>query len=330
MPSTPLVSVVTPVYNGEAYLRECIESVLRQSYTCWEYIIVNNCSTDRTLAVAQEYARRDPRIRVCSNDTLLDIISNHNKAFSLISTASAYCKVVSADDWLFPECIERMVELARSHPAIGMVGSYQLSGGVEKWYLRTYGLPYHSTVVPGREIGRKQLLRKLDVLGNPTSNLYRSDLVRSASSFYPNSSAEADVSACFEFLRDTEFGFVHQVLSYERLHEVRMTTTSECLNAYLSSRLSDLLRYGPNYLTSEELEGSVRELLKQYYQFLAIAAVNFRDQRFWDYHRRRLKELGYPLDILKLASAISMKIFDLLLNPKCTVERALRRVKKRV
>ncbi len=330
MPNAPLVSVVTPVYNGELFLRECIESVLAQTYSCWEYIIVDNCSTDRTLAIAQEYSRREPRIRICSNDTLLDIISNHNKAFSLISPASAYCKVVSADDWLFGECIERMVTLAEIHPTIGMVGSYQLSGGAEKWYLRTYGLPYHSTVIPGREIGRKQLLGQLDVLGNPTSNLYRSDLVRSTDSFYPNSSAEADVSACFEILRETDFGFVHQVLSYERLHEVRMTTTSENLNAYLSSKLSDLLHYGPTYLTSQELQGRVRDLLKQYYHFLAIAAVNFKDQRFWNYHRRRLKELGYPLDILKLVTAISMKIFDLVLNPKCTVERALRQMKKRV
>ena len=45
----PLVSVVTPVYNGQAYLAECIESVLAQSYSNWQYTVVNNCSTDATL-----------------------------------------------------------------------------------------------------------------------------------------------------------------------------------------------------------------------------------------------------------------------------------------
>jgi glycosyltransferase involved in cell wall biosynthesis len=50
----PLVSVLTPVYNGEPYLGECIESVLNQTYQNFEYIIVNNCSKDRTLEIARE------------------------------------------------------------------------------------------------------------------------------------------------------------------------------------------------------------------------------------------------------------------------------------
>jgi len=57
----PLVSVVTRVYNGELHLREGFESVLAQTYTSWTYMIVNNCSTDRTLDIAQEYAARDSR-----------------------------------------------------------------------------------------------------------------------------------------------------------------------------------------------------------------------------------------------------------------------------
>jgi glycosyltransferase involved in cell wall biosynthesis len=325
MTSAPLVSVVTPVYNGERYLRECIESVLAQTYPSWEYIIVNNASTDSTLAIAKEYSRHEPRIRIHSNDSLLDIISNHNKAFSLISQASSYCKVVSADDWLFPGCIAQMVALAESRPTVGIVGSYQLTGGAERWYLRTYGLPYHSTVIPGREIGRKQLLGKLNVLGNPTSNLYRSDLVRSTDSFYPNSSAEADVSACFKYLRDTDFGFVHQVISFERLHHDRITTTSQALNAYVGSKLDDLSNYGSFYLTPTEIAARTRDLLDDYYKFLAISAVNFRDMEFWKYHERRLQDVGHPLDRGRLVRAVCMKLADLVFNPKQTVEKVLRR-----
>jgi len=324
--SQPLVSVLTPVYNCEAYLAECIESVLAQTYSDWEYIIVNNCSTDGTLKIAQRYAQSDQRIRVCDNDVFLDVISNHNKAFRSISPNSSYCKVVCGDDFVFPDCIARLVELAESYPNVGVVNAYQLSGGGGKWYVRTYGLPYHTTVVPGREIGRAHLLGTLDVLGNPTSNLYRSDLVRSTDAFFPNPRPEADISACFECLRTTDFGFVHQVLSYERLHESRMTASSINLNAYLSNKLFDLLAYGRFYLTEGELRGRLKELLDEYYRFLGISAVNMRGKDFWIYHKERLKQIGYPLDRVRLSKAICAKVLELLLNPKQTVEKVLMRL----
>src|SRR6266853_4979230 len=115
----PLVSVVTPVYNGESYLRECIESVLTQTYTRWEYVIVNNCSTDRTLEIAQEYAARNPRIRVHSNQRFASVIENHNISLRQISPQSKYCKVVFADDWLFPNCLMEMVKVAELYASVG-------------------------------------------------------------------------------------------------------------------------------------------------------------------------------------------------------------------
>lgn len=319
----PLVSVLTPVYNGATDLAQCIESVLAQTWSNWEYLIVNNNSTDGTLEIAERYARLDPRIRVHSNDVLLDIISNHNRAFGLISAASLYCKIVSADDWLFPECLARMVGLAEANPSVGIVGSYQLSGGGKEWRdwsVKWDQVPYPSTVVPGREVGRIYMLGGPDVFGSPTSLLYRADLVREHGRFYPNSTAEADTSACCRCLQATDYGFVHQVLSYERVHNARMTTLSQSLNAYLSSNLSDLLEYGETFLSTGERDQRIRQLMAQYHEFLAISALKLRDRKFWAYHRRRLKELGYPLRSINLGKAVFMTLLGLLLNPKHTVE----------
>src|SRR5438045_9676799 len=105
----PLVTVVTPVYNGAEYLQECIESVLAQTYTRWSYVIVDNASTDQTREIANAYAARDPRIRVLRNERFVRAIENYNIAFRQVAVDAAYCKVVAADDWLFPECLERMV-----------------------------------------------------------------------------------------------------------------------------------------------------------------------------------------------------------------------------
>jgi glycosyltransferase involved in cell wall biosynthesis len=323
----PLVSVVTPVYNGEAFLAECIESVLGQTYRNFEYIIVNNCSKDRSLDIAQSYAKKDPRIQVHSNKSFVGVIENHNIAFRLISAKSKYCKVVSADDWLFPECLERLIGHAEANLSVGLVGSYQLSGGpnLQSWRVKWDGRPYPSAVVSGREVCRSRLLGGRYVFGTPTSLLYRADLIRGQEAFYPNPTAEADTSACFKYLQNTDFGFVHQVLSYERVHEVRQTTTSKFRNAYISSQISDLLTYGPSCMTEAEIDKRLSELLDEYYEFLAVSFVKLRNRDFWHYHRARLKELGHPFDGFRLGKAFLFRLADSLLNPKSTVETILKR-----
>src|ERR1051326_6867020 len=114
--SEPVVSVVTPVYNCGPYIAECIESVLNQTHRNFEYLIVNNCSTDNTLEIIERYAKTDNRIRVRNNTEFLGVIGNHNNAFNQMSPDSKYCKVVSGDDWIFRDCLTQMVELAEAHP----------------------------------------------------------------------------------------------------------------------------------------------------------------------------------------------------------------------
>jgi glycosyltransferase involved in cell wall biosynthesis len=316
----PLVSIVTPVYNGETYLNECIESVLSQTYQNWEYIILNNNSSDRTLEIAEQYRKRDSRIRIHSNDTLLPIIANHNKVFGLISAESKYCKVVSADDVIFPDCLERMVDLAEQNPSIGIVGAYQLSGGEGIWYVRNSGLSYSQTVVPGPEVCRAHMLGMLKVLGNPTSVMYRADLVRNTDRFFPNPTPEADTSACLKHLRFSDFGFVHQVLSHERIHNVRATTAALETNAYVSAAINDCQVYGEWYLTKQEREARIGELLGHYYTYLAASAFKGKDKKFWNYHVGRLHDLGFRLDKRRFSASVASKLVDLLLNPKSTVQ----------
>ncbi len=224
----PLVSIVTPVYNAEEYLAECIESVLTQTYDHWEYVIVNNCSTDRSLEIAQQYAQQDARIRIHNNETFLNLIQNWNHAMRQISPESKYCKVVHADDWLFPECITKMVELAEQNSTVGIVGSYRL----DEDQVTLDRLPYPSTVVPGRKICRTSLLGGSYIFGSPTSLLLRSDLVRNRDSFYNEANLNADRVVCFDILQQADFGFVHQVLTYTRRHNESMTSAVHRLGTH--------------------------------------------------------------------------------------------------
>lgn len=319
--SEPLVSVLTPVYNGAPYIAECIESVLRQSYRHFEYIIVNNCSTDGTLDIVRAWATRDPRVRVYDNERFLDVIANHNHAFGLMSPKSKSCKVVSADDFIAPECLRRLVEVAESDSSVGLVGCYQLSGSVVRWQ----GFEYPRSVFPGRDICRRIFIEGNPTFGfgSPTSLLYRADLVRENPGFYPNASPHADTSACFRDLRTSNFGFVYQVLSYERTHQASQSSRSAELNRYSSAYLSDLVQYGPFYLTDAELRRVMKRILNGYYEFLGSSLLTFRDREFWDYHRSRLRELGHPITPHKLLRGLVTRLTREIVNPGRALSRGM-------
>ena len=326
----PLVSIVTAVYNGEEYLAECIQSVLAQSYSNWEYIIANNSSTDRTGEIAERYAKEDKRIRVHHFDEFVNVIESHNRALRLLSLESKYCKVVSADDMLFSDCVARLVEVAESSPAVGIVGSYLLRGGGKSWKVLCDGLPYTCSVFSGREICRGQLLGGTGpyVFGSPTSVLYRSDLIRNEKSFYPNSREQADLSVCYKILKTADFGMVHQVLSYSRVHKRTLGKEARRAGIQEGSFLMDLLEYGPVYLTNDEFEDRLRDALSDYYTYLAVGLLKFRDKKFWNYHKALLQEMGAPLLSARLAKALCLQLMEWLLNPKHTVEHMLGRHKQ--
>ncbi len=317
----PLVSVVTPVYNGEPYLRECIESVLAQTYPNWDYTIVNNCSQDRTREIADEYAARDPRVRVHNNDEFVSCDANYNIAVRQISPESKYCKMVEADNWLFPDCLSRMVDAAEASPTVAIVGAYVL----DETQVRPEGLSYPSTLVSGRDICRQRLLGGSFRFGTPTAVLYRSDVIRSVDMFFNEPNIHSDMEVFFRVLRDNDFSFVHQVLTFNRIREGSETSYSKRLNTYLPGMLYHLLRYGPDYLSPGEAAERVALQMKRYYAFLAEAVLRRRDREFWTFHKNKLRELGCPLSYSRLGGVIAMRMLDVLLNPKRTLEALWRR-----
>lgn len=316
----PLVTVLTPVYNGEKYLAECIESVLAQSYENWEYHIINNCSTDGTLTIADAYAAKDSRIRVITNARFVGVQENHNIAFRTVPETSKYCKVVHADDWLFPDCIEKMVNLAEAHPSVGIVGAYGLRNSQVVWD----GLPYPSVKVNGRQICRSLLMGSSSVFGTPTSVLYRSDEVRSRRVFFNEMHLHSDTEACLDVLQKTDFGFIHQVLTYTRVH-ANNASEFDTVSLHLPE-IEMLYKYGPIYLRDEEFKKQTQSMWDQYYTSLGSKVFRKRNKRFWDYHRTTLKRLGHALQVSRIGKAVFLKVLDLALNPLSTSLRIAKKV----
>src|SRR5690606_5259081 len=165
MISQPLVSIVLPVYNAEAYLYKALKSLLDQTYQHLEIWVVNDGSTDNSVAIAESFA--DERIKIVHNETNLGLVDTLNKGVGLAT--GEFIARMDADDICLPERIKTQVEFLQANPDVALIDSimelmdeqgnslsaYNSTKVSEKQIKRT--LPFdncmgHSSVMIPREI----------------------------------------------------------------------------------------------------------------------------------------------------------------------------------
>lgn len=115
----PQISIVMPVYNGERYLREAVESVIAQEFTDWELIFVDDCSTDRSPAIMEQYRAKDERIRVIHNETNQKLPRSLNIGFA--QARGNYFTWTSDDNRYKPQALGEMLAYLETHREIGLV-----------------------------------------------------------------------------------------------------------------------------------------------------------------------------------------------------------------
>lgn len=116
----PRVTVLMPVYNGEPYLLEAMRSILGQSYADFEFLIIDDGSTDGSAAIVESC--RDPRIRLVRNGRNLGLVATLNRGLEL--ARGEYLARMDADDFSRPERLERQVRFLDCHPEVGVCGSW--------------------------------------------------------------------------------------------------------------------------------------------------------------------------------------------------------------
>ncbi len=169
--NAPLVSVLLTAYNREQFLASAIESVLGQTYEDFELLIVDDCSTDRTLEIARAYERRDPRVRVVVNERNLGQFGNRNRAAELAQ--GSLLKYHDSDDLMYPHCLSVMVPMLLSEPRAG----FGLSAG-QMWP----GGPCPMFLTPRMAYQREFLGQGLFFCG-PSGALFRAEVLRKLGGF---------------------------------------------------------------------------------------------------------------------------------------------------
>lgn len=138
--NNPLVSVIMPAYNAEKYIRQSIESILNQSYKNFEFIIVDDASTDSSLNILKEFRKKDKRIILIRNMRNLGVTKSLNNA--LKSAHGKYIIRMDADDWAYPERFALQVDIMEHHPDVVVSGSYIeiCDKNLKTKYIRKYKL----------------------------------------------------------------------------------------------------------------------------------------------------------------------------------------------
>ena len=251
-------------------MAECIESSLAQTYVNWSHLVVDNASTDTTPEIVERYARADSRISLLRFEEFLPSAEgSHNRAFRQLDPDARYCKVVQADDWLFPTCLERMVEVAERHPNVGVVGAYRSNGGA----VDLTGVPTDDAVLAGRRILRQCLLGGPYLTGGPTATMLRASLVRKRDPFYDPTFWHGDTEGIYWALTVSDMGYVRDVLTFVRRQGGTLTSYADRVGSHVPGNIRLLLRYGPVVLTEEEYRRQLVRDLRKYVRFHARQAA---------------------------------------------------------
>ena len=117
---TSKVSIIVPMYNAASFLKETLDSILNQTFTNFELILIDDCSKDNTLEIANSFS--DPRIYIVKNEKNLGAGGTRNKGIKLAqSTYIAFC---DAEDIMFPNRLEEQYNFMEQHPDIDICGSF--------------------------------------------------------------------------------------------------------------------------------------------------------------------------------------------------------------
>ena len=126
MNKNPLVSVIMPAYNAERFVGEAINSVIAQTLTDWELLVIDDCSTDDTQRIVAEFAEEDSRIQLLVNEVNMGVAKTRNRGLDLCR--GQYVALLDSDDYYKPDMLQKMVDCSKRTKADIVYCSYELVG----------------------------------------------------------------------------------------------------------------------------------------------------------------------------------------------------------
>jgi len=201
----PTITVATVAYNAERYLEECVESIRSQTFQDYEHLIIDDASTDGTLALANRLALSDPRIRVEANPLNLGIGGARNRAVDL--ARGTYLAWLDADDIALPTRLEHQHAVLAGRPEVAVVGGYleffDESGPIS---VRTY---------PTDDAALRRMLFRFVPVSEPAS-MVRLSALRRCGAYRQSCAPSADLDMLFRLAEIGQLTNVPEVVTRYR------------------------------------------------------------------------------------------------------------------
>jgi glycosyltransferase involved in cell wall biosynthesis len=297
--SYPLVAVVTPVFNGEAYLSETMESVQALEYPNILHVILDNGSTDSTPAIIERYRNLCVPLLTARRSATVAMATNWNAALAMAPPEARYVRLLCADDMMRPDAIMKYVDIAERYPDVGVVGclwrAHALCGEE---------LPADQEVFNGEEILGSYLRRQHTALSGMHVLIRRTE-IETRQPFYDETLASFDSEANMRICMRSRFGFVRAELSTWRQHAGNTTnTTAVKAFAHEMCWLRLLDRYGPTILGFQGYIECRRRYRQQLLRRLLKARARDENTRVFDNCLERLRLAGDPVSLGDLVQAL--------------------------
>ena len=284
----PRVTVCIPTYNGGPYVAQSIESVLSQTYSNLEVLVVDDASHDDTASIVRQYARDDARVRLVINENNLGLVSNWNRCVEL--STGDWIKFVLQDDLIEPECVAKMIEVPPASALFRVCKRRFLFDRVGAEVEKLYD-PYHVTwsmekIFPGlTDIPAKSLceaIRKcgtVNFIGEPTAVLINRKMFTRYGGFNKNLVQLCDLEYWLRIGVNTGLTYVPETLATFRVHSRSATSTGRS-SAFFRTRVIDPLllmyEFAHNPLFKPLRKGCLGYHAVKTHQRLAEAAYSAR------------------------------------------------------
>lgn len=259
----PLISIISPTYNHEKFIADCIESVLAQTYSKWEMIIIDDGSNDNTFQIAKSFAEKDQRIKVFTKENVGIFRLGESYNFGLEQSKGKYIAILECDDLWYPDKLEAQIAVLEQNPqcVLSWGQAYLSSIDLQKKYYLAPLTIHDTSIFFNKPVG--SFLRKFiyNTLIPALTIVIRKDALVAIGGFKQGFNLPLiDIPTTLELVMKGEFAYVAQPLGQWRIYpnQVTKTYTGQMTLGYYSLVKSFMERYPDDFkaqnLTKDEID----------------------------------------------------------------------------